>query len=276
MIHDRLSLDAGAFDDAIRSQGVIFVHHRAMKCPVGSSDVYDTHRPHPDHSGCSNGFILTPAGKVTCLFINNSKDSQFQDVGIMDFSTVQAVVPRLYDDNDEEVLMSPFDRLYLSNEGITVVNWEQKEHTPTGIDKLTFPVVKVQDLIDNLGNRYQQDRDFQITNGSIQWSDNNPGVDPETGRGRIFSIRYLYTPFFYVKRVLHELRVAQIDGPTGRELEKMPQAVLLQREFVFQTEAKDNLAPYPNSLRQAVGPDLLSPEGVGDGNLNFGHLNGDE
>ena len=57
---EAITLDADAFDDLINSQGAMFEHWSAMRCPVGMVDKHDTmRRPHEHHENCSNGFIYT-------------------------------------------------------------------------------------------------------------------------------------------------------------------------------------------------------------------------
>lgn len=262
--NDQISFDVDAFDNFIRSQGVLFIHQRGMRCPVGVIDPNDQQRPHPDHSGCQNGFLYTVAGKVTALFAGNSMQASVQDVGVLDAASVSATFPRFYDEvtdcceGPRECLLAPFDRLYLSNENIHVVYWQTFEASITGRDRLQFPAVRVQDLVDSMGIRYRQDIDFSVEEGRIVWlNENRPGLDPDSGKGRICSVRYEYRPHWYVKALVHDIRVSQSDNPvTGvRTLTRMPQAVQLQREYLF-TGSRDNdpEAPHPDSLRQAPGP----------------------
>jgi hypothetical protein len=143
-----VSFDPSAFDDAIRSQGVQLVHFRAMRCPVGLTDRYDQRRPHDDHSGCSNGFIYTEAGTITCLFTGVTEDQKQNDVGLLDGSTVQVTAPRFYDETTDEVQITPFDRLYLLEDAVSVPHWQLVEAHATGRDKLSFPVVNVIDVMD--------------------------------------------------------------------------------------------------------------------------------
>jgi hypothetical protein len=256
-----VSFDVEAFDQALRSQGVTFVHYRAMRCPVGMVDEFDTRRPHEDHAGCSNGFLYTKAGEITCLFTGNSTQGQLTEIGVMDGSTVSVTMPRTYDGTKEPVYIAQFDRLYLAEEKIVVVNWQLFKHSPAGKDKLNFPVVEVQDLVDAKGRRFHAP-DFEIAAGQIHWLTNTrPGLDPETGKGLVCSARYTYRPYWYVKSLVHEVRVTQAENPyTGvREVHRMPQALVLQREYIFEKQERDDLAPDPEGRQKPA------PEGV-----NFG------
>jgi hypothetical protein len=254
--HAAISFDVEAFDAALRSQGVTFVHWRAMRCPVGMTDEFDQRRPHEDHSGCSNGFLYTRAGDITCLFTGNSTQAQITEIGVMDGSTVSITLPRFYDDTQTPVYIAPFDRLYLNEELIVVPDW-QLFRTNGQRDKLNFPVVVVQDLVDSKHRSYFQP-DFEVRQGEINWlTQNRPGLDPVTGKGLVCSVRYCYRPYWYVKSLIHEVRVSQAENIyTGeRQIQRMPQAAVLQREYVFEKADRDELAQDPNDPRQVRAPD---------------------
>lgn len=239
-----ISFDAEAFDQAVVTSGVRLVHYRALPCPIGMTDVNDNRRSHEDHSGCSGGFIYKKCGTVTALFTSNSKNKRSEDAGFIDNATVQITTPRHYDDPAEKpFLVAPFDRFYLDEEALVVPMWERYLHSSTGYDRLKFPVVNVEDLYDNRGREYQQNVDFTVENGQIVWKGNTPGDQLEIGgnfngtgerdRGAVCSVRYSYRPYWYVGALMHELRVAQIQGEgEERTLTRMPQAFLLHREYV--------------------------------------------
>jgi hypothetical protein len=240
------SFDLGAFDRAIRDHGITYIHYSAVRCPVGLANRYDTRRSHEDHEGCSNGFIYTRVGEVTALFTSNGKSLTPDHVSD---SHVQATLERFYSDNPTKAcLIAPFDRLYLQEEAVQVVDWTTYEHHASGIDRLPFPAVQVELLVDSQGVRYQQGLDFVVQpNGQLRWIGNNrPGVDPESGQGLVCSVRYTYRPYWYVTRMLHEVRVArQIDPTTGaRILARGQQSAALVREYVnVGSEESDDAKP---------------------------------
>ena len=262
---DAISFDADKFDELIHSHGVEMVHYRGMRCPVGMIDPNDIRRPHEHHENCSNGFIYTRAGIVTVGFLGNSSNVQYMDAGRMNGSTVQVIIPRFYDSSEERANFTNFDRVYLKEESITVTNWQTFSAHITGVDRLDFPVIEVIDLMDSQGVRYNQGDDFVVKNGQIHWIGNKkPGVDPKSGKGRVCSVRYSYRPYWYIKSLMHEVRVSRIEDPfTGeRRIERMPQSALLQREYHFEKEQNDPQATTqeaqqddPNAgLRQQPGP----------------------
>lgn len=247
-----IGFDVEAFDAAVRNQGVRLIHYRALRCPVGMTDLDDNRRPHEDHSGCSNGFLYSKSGIITGLLIGNGNDPRLQDIGFIDGASFTSTFPRFYDGDGSDCkpfYMAPFDRFYLDEEAITVPTWQLVRMNESGLDKLNFPAVDVEALIDSRGDYYYQCDDFELENGQVMWltSGKRPMPDVETGRGAIYSIRYRYRPFWYAARMLHEIRVSQVDNPmtNERKLVRMPQQALLNREFLFLNESHDDLARDP-------------------------------
>ncbi|CAB4127170.1 hypothetical protein UFOVP75_73 [uncultured Caudovirales phage] len=248
-----VSFDPTAFDNAISTQGVKVVHFRAMRCPVGMIDRYDNRRGDHNHVGCSNGFIYTRAGVLDLLFTGNGEGYQKTDVGFIDGSTAQVTAQRFYSNSQDDVHVAPFDRLYLTEEHITVPTWQVFEANITGLDRLQFPVSEVQDLMDSTGKNYKQDIDFHISGGQIDWNGGRarPHFDTIQNKGAICSVRYLYRPYWYVAHMNHQIRIAQVDDVVSGErvIKRMPQAFTIQREYIFE---KDEVAPDEQSTKTEV------------------------
>lgn len=245
---DAVSFDAEKFDELIRSQGVELVHFRSMACPVGLIDPDDIRRGHDHHQDCSNGRVYTKAGLITCGFLNNSGGAQFQDYGRLDGSTVSIVLPRFYDDQPTvPVDITYADRVYLKEEAITVTTDFRFAAHISGVDRLCYPVLHVIDLMDSKGKRYQECVDFEVRAGQLHWKDGRgPGVDPDTGKGVVCSARFSYRPFWYVKSLPHEVRVAKIEDEFfRRSTQQMPKHATLQREYHYEKAQRDAQAKDP-------------------------------
>lgn len=252
---EAITFDVDAFDEAIRSQGVLFEHFAAMRCPVGMVDRDDTvRRPHEHHEGCSNGFIYTKVGSFQALLTGNGKQVDFKDQGLGDSSTASATFPRFYAADEcnpsggaKRVYVMPFDRIYYSDERVLVPNWEIVTAHPSGNDRLMFPAVELLgQIVDSNGVRYSCGVDFSIINGGVHWlGPNRPGqnTDPEIGTGVTYALRYLYRPYWYIRQMVHEIRVTQVEDVDGRRVEKMPQAAVVQREYVFLNQEHDEALP---------------------------------
>ena len=238
-----VTFDLQAFNDGIKAHGLRFNHFRAMRNPVGIVDKYDARRPNSDTPLAVNGMYYTKAGIVTALCIGNTKETKASDGGIVDASTAQFTPQDRYEDSGKRVFLAPFDRLMLEEGSVLVSRHELVESSPTGVDRPKFPAVEVLDCVDSKGIIYRQDSDFTIdANGQIVWKDNRPGQEPDSGKGVVYAIRYVYRPAWYVLRLIHEIRMIQQENfMTGeRSVVQAPQSALVQREYVFESEAADS------------------------------------
>lgn len=254
-----VSFDSDAFNEFLNVQGIRLVHYKALRCPVGMTDVDDNNRPLHDHSGCSNGFIYYKAGIVTAGMSGNSNSQNSHDIGLIESSHITATFPQFYDQTEDQVIIAPFDRFFLDEQEqdakVVVPTWHLQTTNQSRIDKLLFPAVSVEKLIDYRGVEYKEGQDFCIKNGQIHWDGSNwPGWQLDVKRGAIYSIRYSYRPHWYCTRLLHEIRVAQIDTMEGRVLTRMPMQIQLAREYCFANEQNDKDAKDSNSLRQTPPP----------------------
>ena len=241
-----------AFDRDIAARGVQLCHYKHIPCPVGLVSRDDLRRPHADHAGCQNGFLFIFAGPVTCLFSGNSKHNEYLDTGILANSTVQATFPRTYDGTNQAVIVAPRDRLFLAEESIVVVQTEKVVYSGSGIDRVKYPIVCVEILIDSQNKSYTQDQDFTIQNGNIVWGPNSPGLEFNTGAGRVYTIRYLYRPYYIVDMLSHEIRVAAKWNATlgVKEVVPMPYAASLVREYAARTAENDPANTAPKSRQE--------------------------
>jgi hypothetical protein len=129
-----------------------------------------------------------------------------------------------------------------------------------------FPIKKVLGpIVDSRGVHYRENIDFIINEcGNISWIDGmpNPGIDPSTGSGRVFSCRYLYRAFYYVTEMLREVRITDITRNGIRSSERMPMFVKVTREYLFHNINRGNELNQPPKKemepRQTIGiPDNI-------------------
>lgn len=248
---DNAFFEVESFDSAIEEHGVDWIHHRALPCPIGVTDLYDIHS-HSDHDNCSNGNIYEVVGTLKGFFSGNQSMVALEDLGILETSTAQVTLARFYTGTNDEVAVQPSDRFFMKDfEGARTTS-QRFEHSQAESDRLNFPALQVFDVMDSHGNRYKQDHDFVLDRGQIKWvNQRRPGYDPKSERGEICSVRYSYRPFFYVKNLIHDVRVAKnLDVITGETtLVRMPYAVLLQREYIMQNEKNDDKRPDDRDVR---------------------------
>jgi hypothetical protein len=250
-----VAFDVDAFDEAIAAHGVKFEHWRAMRSPLGLIDKFDSRRPEEAHGVIgglaeSNGMIYTKAGCVHALFTGNSKDLKSYDGGVLNSGVAQITAARFYINSQESVFLAPWDRLFVEDCSVLVTHQQLVQAHITGRDRLAFPAVQVQDVVDSGGVRYNPS-DFEINGGQIVW---NGSKRPATNQ--VYAVRYLYRPYWQVDNLMHEVRLAQIeDNFTGeRSTARMPSSARVMREYLYLTEDKDPQSTTPNSPRQVPGP----------------------
>lgn len=251
-----VTFDVASFEDAVNDQGVTLVHYRVLRCPVGLVDIGDNRRPHDDCSACVNGFILTKVGRIKGVISSNGDQTRETEAGWIDDSTVQCTFNRYYLDSilkDSEDIrgiegpyIAQYDRFYLDEEALTVPTSELFEAHATGRDRLQFPAVAVDDLVDSNGRFYKEGVHFSVKNGWVVWTGpERPSFDPDAGKGQICSVRYRLKPYWVAGRLGHEIRVANVDNVmTGvREVVRMPQQATLVREYVSLDNTSDKKTP---------------------------------
>jgi len=235
---DVVHFDPEAFDRLLSGNGVVLVHWKAIKCPIGIIDRFDA-RNHSDHD-CSNGFIYRVAGEVTAFFSSNSSNTKLDEMGFVTGSTSMVSLPRTYDNSEEEIAVQHFDRFYLKEFKGFSVNSQLIEASITGLDRLTYQATKIEHIVDR-NNIWYSANDYVIENGGVRWTGSRrPQYDPATNTGTVYSIRYRYVPFWYVDNIVHEVRVARVynHAKEQEEVVRLPYAILLQREYIFENEER--------------------------------------
>jgi hypothetical protein len=232
-------------------KGIEFEHWAAMPSPIGRKDRGDYRRPDSLDTRSEGAFIYKKVGTFKCTMVGNSKSHKYgvAEGGIYDNSTARIVIPKFYKTTksrkkNQEISLLPGDRIYAKGIDVKVPNYQEVEYMPDRVDVLQFPVHCVEMLEDSQGKEYKQGKDFNINkDGNIKWlaSGSNPGVDPDTGNGRIYSIRYKYLAFWYIAELINEIRMTNTDGETPARL---PYHAVVQREYVYHNknrgDAKDS------------------------------------
>lgn len=138
----------------------------------------------------------------------------------------------------------PGDRLYHSDPtaDVFVPNAHKMDYQSNVDNEPMFPIVKLEDkIVDSRNQEYTEGFDFIITpQGNVRWlaGGKNPGIDPNTGKGRIYSVRYLYKAFYYVTSIPKEVRITNVTTNGVRSPERMPMYAVIMREFIFHNQNK--------------------------------------
>lgn len=246
------SLDLAKQDAFVTSFAVDFSHFKAIPSPIGQKDKGDYRRSDGVDTVTSNGFIYKCGGIFSATMTDDKRDKKKSDGGFVDVAEGRLVLPRFYNapgttdlSNGERIYLAPGDRLYVSDPlaDVLVATYHKMDYVP-GVENVPmYPIVKLEFLIDSQNVEYVKDVDFCLTSdGNIKWHDNgkNPGIDPETGKGRIYSIRYLYKAFWYVVSLPKEIRVTNVTNGSVRSPERMPYYALIVREYIYHNQNRGN------------------------------------
>jgi hypothetical protein len=238
------SFDLNRFDQFVTGLGVDFIHYKALPSPIGLTDRGDYRREELD-TITSNGMIYVCAGKFTATMTDNSRDKKRVEGGNNDPADSRLVLPRFYNKfgvaDGDRIYMAPGDRLYIADPDadVKVSNYQKMTYEP-GDNVPMFPIVAMEiPIIDNKNIQYIQGIDYCITpKGNIRWMDGgkNPGIEPSTGKGATYSIRYLYRAFYYVTAIPKEIRVTNVTENGIRTPERAPFYAMITREYVFHSQ----------------------------------------
>jgi hypothetical protein len=242
------SLSYEAFENVVKAQGISVIHYRAIPDPRGMASRGDNHDTQSVRE-TEDQFIYKKAGECKVIFSNNQTNISIEAVGEVNFSTAFMTLPQTYDGSRQAVIVQQWDRFFLKDVEVRVINSQFIETSATGVDRLQYPATCVEALIDADGIEYLQDVDFELTvkaepgiyPGSIRWlGQKRPQYDPNLRRGKVYAIRYRYTPFFIVNRIVHEIRIAvTTDLATyERTVSRMPYQVEVVRERIFHNKVR--------------------------------------
>jgi hypothetical protein len=254
---DAVRADSAAENFHISNMGIKFLHFACLPDPIHDQLQGDV-RHSFDHSSQQqfetsdkfhreNNFIFFPKGIVWGVFTSNSKDQRNIMAGLYAESGASLTLNRFYEDSGNKVKISENDKLIpleLPTEFFSV-NWQKFTHNPTGIDRLQFKADEIEFLIDSDGVQYFPNLDYSLHKGSIKWIDggNRPGLNLITGQGKVCAVRYLYKPLYYVKTVVHDIRVKPSIDENGDITTKAgPMLVQVQADWVYldRRNADDN------------------------------------
>jgi hypothetical protein len=268
------SFDLTRLDIFVTSLGVDLIHYRAIPSPIGQNDRGDWRRNDGVDTITSNGMIYRYAGVFTATITTNEREQTRSPSGVVDPSEARLVMPRFYNvnggtDNGERIYLAPGDRVYIADPNADVlVSNSQKMDYEEGIDNVPmFPICRLQDaIIDSRNIQYNPNLDYTITaEGNIRWlsGGNNPGIDPATGKGRVYSIVYLYRAYYYIVALPHEIRITNVTVGNIRTPMRMAYHAVIMREYIFHNQNKgdktnQNVPPVPKRVdaapRQSIDP----------------------
>jgi len=239
-IHDP-SIKGVSFDQLLSQRGIRMIHKKAIPCMNIESTSYQGHQP--DCEFCDDsGIIYYDEKEIWGVFTGNSIEKTFEAHGVWEIGTAVVTLPTEYPDG-EQADFNTYDKFLLPD--FTVRLWELKEYEPTedSVQKLRYDVTKVEyasSITDGIQKFYKVNEDFTISpEGFIQWvSGKEPQYDYANQRGEVIGWAYFAQPVYIVLQCLRELRITQELVNGVKQAKRLPQQVLVRRDFMADNAEK--------------------------------------
>lgn len=229
------SIKGVSFDQLLNQRGIRFIHHKAIPCMNVESTTFQAHQP--DCPFCDDsGLIYYESKEIWGIFSGNSIEKTFEAHGVWETGTAVVTLPTEYPDGTQADF-NTYDRLEMPD--FTVRLWELKgyEPRPGGIQDLRYPIQKVEyasSITDGVQKFYLPGVDFNITPaGAIEWiPGKEPSYDASLERGEVIGWAYFANPVYVVLQSLRELRITQELVGGVKTARRLPQQILVRRDFM--------------------------------------------
>lgn len=237
-----VSIRGEAWDQLAQNRGIRFIHKVAAPCPNMKRLVDSNHEP--DCPYCDGSQILyVQENEIWGTFSNNTLEKMFEIQGVWEIGTAVISFPTAYP-NGDQADFNVFDKLISPDFQIRLS--DLKEYKPTQNNKMgsKYPIINVCDMtsvVDGAIKKYVQGVDFNIVAGEISWvTGREPRYDDIAEIGEVLSITYSANPVYNVLQTLHEIRASQqmVDGK--KIARRLPQQVLVKRDFLFKPDNKES------------------------------------
>jgi len=265
------SFDLDRLENFVKGLGVQYLHYKSMPSPIGKKDRGDYRRSDGVDTITSNGMLYILAGKFTATMTDNSRERMRGGAGTLDPSESKLVMPRFYDTAEGEdpcktgprIYLLPGDRIYVASPKVDdlVANTHEIDYVVDAPNEAMFPIVRMEYVTDSQNISYTDGVDFQLTSdGKIQWIDGgrNPGIDPDTGKGRIYAVRYLYKAYWYITQLPKEVRITgSVDESGDPTPTRAAYHAIAQREYIYHNQnkgSKTNQLKPKDPKRTVQGP----------------------
>ena len=229
------SIKGVSFDQLLNQRGIRFIHHKAIPCMNVEATTFQAHQP--DCPFCDDsGIIYYQAVECYGIFQGNSIEKTFEAHGVWEVGTAVVTFPTEYPDGTQADF-NTYDKLEIPD--FTVRLWELKgyEPRPGGLQELRYPIQHVEyasSITDGVQKFYMPGVDFNVTaDGMIEWiPGKEPFYDANLERGEVVGWAYFAHPVYVVLQSLRELRITQELVNGVKTARRLPQQILVRRDFM--------------------------------------------
>ena len=229
------SIKGISFDQLLNQRGVRMIHHKAIPCMNVEAITFQAHQP--DCQFCDDsGLLYYESKEIWGIFQGNSIEKTFEAHGVWETGTAVLTLPTEYPDGTQADF-NTYDKLEIPDFTVRLYEHKGYEPRPGGIQYLRYPIKNVEyasSITDGVQKFYTAGVDFNITpDGGIEWiSGHEPAYNAELERGEVIGWAYFANPVYVVLQSLRELRITQelINGT--KTARRLPQQILIRRDFM--------------------------------------------
>jgi len=224
-----VSLRKQSFDQLLVNRGIRFTHRKAVPC--ANMRNLDDNSHDANCAFCDgNGMYYYLEKEVYGIFTSNSLQKNFEQQGFWEIGTAVVTLPTEYADGTQcELTM--YDQLVIPDFTVRIDELREYRLTDGNLQSMRYPI----DTFEYMSSiesgslvTYTEDTDFSIVGGDIKWDtdETNPGIDS------VYNIVYYANPVYVVLNHMRELRISQqlVDGV--KTAIRLPQSVLVKRDFL--------------------------------------------
>lgn len=241
------SIKGLSFDQLLAQRGLRMRHFKSIPCFNLESTTFQAHDP--DCAFCDgSGIQYYDSKEIWGTFTGNSIEKTFEAHGVWEVGSAVVTLPTTYPDGSQADF-NTYDRLELLD--VTVRLYELKDYEPThdNLMRLRYPAEKVEFVayIEDGKKmiKLYENVDFTLTqDGHIQWIEGKqPPYFKHKGRGVVLGFAYFAKPIYIVMQSLRELRITQELVNGKKQAVRLPQQLLVKRDFLVGAGEKFNAVP---------------------------------
>lgn len=235
------SLRGESWDQLLKNRGIRFIHRKATPCPNMVTIFDNSHNPNcPICDG--QGMYFYREQEIVGVFYSNSLEKNFEMQGIWETGTAMVTLPTEYDDGTQAEFAA-WDQLVITDFTVRVYELKEYEPRPSGTQQLRYPIHNIDYMasaVNDAINEFIEGTHFNIVGGKIQWiPGQEPSYDSVNERGDVFAVQYFANPAYNVLQHMRELRVSQQMVAGQKIAKRLPQQILVKRDFLNNPAEKE-------------------------------------
>lgn len=235
------SLRGESWDQIIKNRGIRFIHKKGTVCPNMKTVFDNSHNPNcPICDG--QGMFFYQEKEIVGVFYSNSLEKNFEQQGVWEVGTAFVTLPTEYDDG-MQAEFAAWDQLVIPDFTVRMYEVKEYEPRPSGTQQLRYPIHNIDYIasaVNNQINPFEEGINYNIIDGVISWIPGaTPSYDSVNERGDVFVVQYFANPVYNILQHMRELRVSQQYVAGQKVARRLPQQVLVRRDFLNNPAEKE-------------------------------------